>query len=142
MGLPWSPGLQFARVTTRWQWLLVLQSVRESRLCPNSVPAGWAGAPSVAPLTQRGGPRVIRRQGTKARLFTLWDSHAIHRPPSGKPCLSFPLCVCLLLWTFLNRHKNRENPKLNTCLSLVFNAMVNIKDHGPGPLVFNQIEHN
>lgn len=144
LGPPWraprSPGLQFSRVTTRWQWLLVLHPCARAGSAPAQFPRAGQARPALRLSPRAGGPPVTRRRGAKARLFTPWGSHATRCPSSGKPCLSFPLYACLLLWTFPNRHKSRENPKLNT--SLVFDTIVNIKDRSPGPLVFNQIEHN
>ena len=131
---PWRAGLQFAGVTGRWQRLLVLPSRAEAGSALTRLPRAGQ-APRIAPLTQGGAPRCPPR-GAKAWLFTQWGSHAIHRPASGQPCLSFPLCVCLLLRTFLNRQRNRDNHKLNIGLSLVFDTIVNIKDYGPCLLIF------
>lgn len=52
----WSPSLQFARVTTRWQWLPGLQSLR-AKQAPSfpSVRGGQRGAASLA-STRREGP--------------------------------------------------------------------------------------
>ena len=131
---PWSAGLQFAGVTGRWQRLHVLPSRAEAGSALTRLPRAGQ-APRIAPLTQGAAPRYPPR-GAKTWLFTQWGSHAVHRPPSGQPCLSFPLCVCLLLRTFLNRHRNRDNHKLNIGLSLVFDMIVNIKDYGLGLLIF------